>query len=152
MRDNLVVAKTRWLRHNENLLTLDFLLRFHVILDFPNNLVYFEPSRRLNVRDSEDRSGLHFLRKNNQPTIDLVDKGSPAEAAGIKTGDVLLAVNGSEIARSSYYQLRMKLGVPAGPVPVRVKRGDQELNFELQWEDVPPMPPAIVKKKFLDDD
>ena len=150
--NQLIDVKLRWLRGQSNRVSLDFLSRFHVFLDFPNNVAFLESSRRLHVPDSYDLSGIHFLRKNNEAFIDLIDRESPAEQAGIRRGDILLGVEDCDTASTSYVRLRKMLGVRKGPVHVRVKRGDQELNFELRWKELPIVPLPVVKQKFLDDD
>ena len=67
--------------------------------------------------------------------VDIVDgqlvavaplAGSPAEAAGLRTGDVILAVNGDSVAGKTLAEVIEKIKGPAGTVVVlKVARGEQ---------------------------
>lgn len=97
----------------------------------------------------------HLLRKDNDALIESVAAESPAAEAGIKAGDRLLAVDGIrlKVGEIPFDRYRQKLCMPRGPVNVRVKRDNQELEFDLNWADTPlPERPPPVKKKFLPDD
>jgi regulator of sigma E protease len=60
--------------------------------------------------------------------VDLVEKGAPAEAAGLQPGDQILALDGTPV-RSSYQVIRYIKAHPSGAVTFNVKRGDQTLDI-----------------------
>lgn len=67
---------------------------------------------------------------------------SPAEAAGIKAGDEVLAVDGTAV--TSHQGIRQALGsLDAGEtVAIKVKRGDSEQTFSVTLADsIPPLQP-----------
>ena len=56
--------------------------------------------------------------------------GSPAATAGIATGDVVLAIDGEEIADLKAYSALLKARKPGDKVKVRVRRGDDVKEIE----------------------
>jgi len=59
-------------------------------------------------------------------------KGSPAEAAGVKAGDTVLAIDGESVWNLSLVEVISKIRGPKGSkVKLTVKRGDQTLQFEI---------------------
>lgn len=67
----------------------------------------------------------------DQPRIDRVRYGSPAQAAGFKEGDVITAAGGQDVARVA--QIKQYLGTKyAGDsVKLTVKRGEERIEREL---------------------
>ncbi|RJQ64150.1 MAG: RIP metalloprotease RseP [Desulfobacteraceae bacterium] len=66
-------------------------------------------------------SGLYIL----QPSVGKVQEGSPAEKNGLKTGDVIKAIDGHSI--ESWDDMSGLIGESAGkPLSMTVKRGDSE--------------------------
>ncbi|HEX3559656.1 MAG TPA: RIP metalloprotease RseP [Pyrinomonadaceae bacterium] len=61
--------------------------------------------------------------------IDLVEKGSPAEAAGLQPDDQILALDGTPI-RSNYQVVRYIKDHPTGAVTFTIKRKDQTLDIK----------------------
>ena len=57
--------------------------------------------------------------------------GSPAEAAGLRSRDIITAVDGASISALPYYAAMMYLHDPAVPVAVTALRGDQTLQFQV---------------------
>ncbi len=82
--------------------------------------------------------GLKLRPETKVPQVTSVQDGSPAAAAGIREGDVLLQV-GPRLtpdygdAVNAFFFLR-----PDVPVPVRLKRGSEELSLSVtpaEWRD-----------------
>ncbi|MBS1729159.1 MAG: aspartyl protease family protein [Bacteroidetes bacterium] len=70
----------------------DILRRFNIILNYPKQEIFIKPNK--NFSDSFDYSytGLGIYLINGAITITDIMKGSPAEKAGFKIGDVILGV------------------------------------------------------------
>jgi Zn-dependent M28 family amino/carboxypeptidase len=56
--------------------------------------------------------------------------GSPAEKAGIAAGDVILAIDGADVADLKGYSALLKTKKPGDKVKVRVRRGDETKELE----------------------
>jgi len=97
-----------------SILGLEWLARHHVVLDFVNSRIYLRKGAGFDKPDTSDMSGLHMLRTDKGVEVRAVDKGSPAEAAGLKPGDVLQKINGKAIAEYSMFDLRQLLFSEAG--------------------------------------
>lgn len=73
-----------------------------------------------------------FIDQNNIMFPSLLGKiqgGSPAEAAGLQSGDKIVAVNGDEI--SSWQELVEKIQNADGPLELTVLRGDERFQTEV---------------------
>jgi hypothetical protein len=119
-------------------LGLGFLSRFVVTFDFPNDTLYLKKGKRFGQPDCHDRSGLHILRKDGKTVVDSLDKGSPAEAAGFKAGDILVQVGAARAEQTSMFQLRGLFATDAKALQVTVRRGDKDTLLTL---DLAPPPP-----------
>jgi len=62
--------------------------------------------------------------------VKSVLEGSPAEKAGVKPGDVLLAIDAKELKGLREFSEALKAHAPGDTVKVRLKRGDEELTLE----------------------
>lgn len=72
--------------------------RFRLLIDFPGNRLYALPLRdRLEESFPRDRSGLRLVHDGNKLDVTYVAEGSPAAAAGWKTGDVVTAIDGKPV-------------------------------------------------------
>jgi regulator of sigma E protease len=68
----------------------------------------------------------------DQPNeITDLEPGMPAEKAGLKTGDIILAVNGQPI-RAIAQMISMLQKSKEAPVEITVQRGAQQLKFTMQ--------------------
>src|SRR5438552_3694810 len=81
------------------------------------------------------------MKLKGQPTGALVGEvvpKSPSEKAGMKTGDVITAVNGKKI--SDARELRLMIGsmAPGTKVPIEVNREGQSKNINVELAEMPP--------------
>ncbi len=72
-----------------------------------------------------------------KPLVGVVDRDSPAAAAGVRTGDQLTAVNGREVG--AWHEVRAAVAAtPAGePVRLALRRGEQSLAVSLTPSEAP---------------
>ncbi|MCR9248509.1 MAG: trypsin-like peptidase domain-containing protein [bacterium] len=80
--------------------------------------IEFATSRRVDDR-GEPRGGARIVR---------VVSGAPAEAAGIRTGDVVLAVDGIPVADAAVLHQRIVQGRPGGKIALQVLRDERVLG------------------------
>src|SRR6185437_7870940 len=67
-----------------------YLSRYIVTFDFPRDRLYLKKSRGYAEPCRTDQSGMSFKRVDNRTVVDSVDPGSPAAAAGLQPGDVIV--------------------------------------------------------------
>ncbi len=87
------------------------LSRFRVIFDYARERMILEPTTRLSESDEFDMSGLRFTaatatRSAVGVSISAVLRDSPAAEAGVRAGDLLLAVDGVTARDMSLTELR----------------------------------------------
>jgi S1-C subfamily serine protease len=76
---------------------------------------------------------------NHTMTVTRVVPDSPAEAAGFREGDVLLAVNGVSFKdenKEKLHQVKAKM-VPGGEITYTVKRSGQKKDLDVTLATVP---------------
>ena len=93
----------------------------------------------LKPRALQDLENFYALALNNGMLVDSVDRGSPADRAGLRGGDILLAVDGVKVDGRFPEQLppiqNMIASVPVGTsVKLSVKRGTQTTDYNLVTE------------------
>jgi hypothetical protein len=120
---------------NLSSLGLDFLSRHVVTLDFPNLKMYLKKGRSFARRDESNMSGLHVYRLGSRVTVHSVDTPSPARKAGVKAGDAVLKVNGTEAEPTGLWSIRRLLRSGDGKeVTLTLKRGEKtfDVTFRLK--------------------
>ena len=103
------------------------LKRFVVTFDYDHNLMYLKPVRgSVADLDSFDRSGMWINRSAAGFKVVDVAKGGPAEAAGLKAGDQIVAVDARPAAGVDLVGLREALrdDAPGTVLTLAVKRDD----------------------------
>jgi membrane-associated protease RseP (regulator of RpoE activity) len=76
-------------------LGLPVLARFELIVDYTNNRLYVIPNPNLLHQPfARDRLGLWLNKKDSDLVVEFVSPDSPAQAAGLKVGDRITAING----------------------------------------------------------
>jgi len=84
------------------------------------------------VRDAEGQPELGGARPSEQPAVGAVLRGSRAEAAGLRAGDVLLEVNGRPVV-SAHAAREALAGVSIrSALPLTVRRGEQQVELVIE--------------------
>jgi membrane-associated protease RseP (regulator of RpoE activity) len=112
--------------------------RFRVTFDYEHRQVYLEPGKRYADRDHLTRAGVLLTRRAGSVGVESVLANSPAEHAGLRAGDQVLAVDGRDIGQWDLPQISDLLdeGEPGRKVPVRVLRGGQEKKLNIKLAEV----------------
>lgn len=118
-----------------NVLGLDFLVRYNLTFDFANDQWYLKPSKRIDQVEGWNRNGLRCLKRHGQVVVELIDAGSPAQAAGLRIGDVLLQVNGTDVDEFTMLQLRRFFHREGETAKLKIRRGDEELTVSVVQQD-----------------
>jgi hypothetical protein len=72
----------------------DVLSQFDLTLDYPHNRLIFEKNEHFGRRDSYDHAGMWMGQDGEHFTVVDVIAGGPADQAGIKQGESVLAIDG----------------------------------------------------------
>jgi carboxyl-terminal processing protease len=76
--------------------------------------------------------GMWFEKRNDLPTVVAPIPNTPADRAGIRAKDIILAVDGRDITQMTTDQIASLIRGPAGTkVRLTLKRGDQIFDVEL---------------------
>jgi hypothetical protein len=104
---------------------VDLLSRFRMITDYPRDRLLLLPYRDAASREfRRNRSGLRSLPRGDRLVVRHVSRGSPAEAAGWRAGEEIVAVNGWRIGSPDFTDERSYWGSgPAGTI-VRLTMAD----------------------------
>jgi predicted aspartyl protease len=125
---------------NHGLIGGGILSRFDVIFDFPHNKMYLRKNENYNDPFTRDRSGLHIeLQGNsfNQFIIADVIDGSPADIAGIQTGDLILKCNGRPFSRLSLGELTNTFQSELETlVKLTILRNNEEVDVRFRLKDL----------------
>ncbi|HYD88475.1 MAG TPA: S41 family peptidase [Vitreimonas sp.] len=77
--------------------------------------------------------GLELTESTPHHTVVFPLAGTPAEAAGVLSGDKIIAIDGSDVTGASLSDVvRMLRGAPGSEVAVTVTRDEERLTFEMR--------------------
>lgn len=85
------------------------LKRFVVTFDYGHQKMYLKPLGTVADTGTYDRAGMWFNLCDNGYRIVAVTKGGPAEAAGLRQGDVIVAIDGKPAKALPLYETRRRL-------------------------------------------
>jgi PDZ domain-containing protein/aspartyl protease len=111
-----------------------FLARFRIVYDYSRRRVILEPGPRFEEPFTADMSGLRLRSRTLAlRTIEIarVSEGSPAEAAGLRAGDLLLSVDGRGVRPFDLPDVRARLE-RAGPVRLELSRDGRRRTVVLE--------------------
>ncbi|HET9181783.1 MAG TPA: PDZ domain-containing protein [Candidatus Angelobacter sp.] len=102
----------------------DVLKQFIFICDYARHRLIFEKNSQFGLRDSYDRAGVWLAQNSNNFEVYDVIPGGAADHAALKTGDIVVAVNGVSTAKLALTDVRdsWKYGAPGTEVRLRVRQ------------------------------
>lgn len=111
--------------------------KFVMTLDYSARKVYFRKSSFFAEAYDVDRSGVFLSVEAGKFTVVEVVTGSPAATAGLKTGDVLVTVNGTAVSTLHPLKVKTAFRGPAGSrVKVTVLREGKRVDAEITLRDL----------------
>jgi carboxyl-terminal processing protease len=98
------------------------------------------------TKGSTSGVGLVLSKRSNILCVVASEHGSPAEAAGVRPGDYVTAIDGTNVEDSSLLKAESLLrGVPGSVVKISVFRGSQTKPIEIQMTRKNPEPAVATR-------
>ncbi|HEU4469526.1 MAG TPA: aspartyl protease family protein [Flavisolibacter sp.] len=120
--------------HLGGLIGNDLLRRFNVILNYDKKDIHLVPNSHFKENFDYAYTGIEFYYMDGQVIIGDVAKGSPAEKAGLKEEDVVIAINNS--FQQSLQQYKAAIQVPGARIKIIVARDGNLMEFELRVKSI----------------
>ena len=113
------------------LLGNDIMRRFNVIMNYDKRDFYIVPNSHFEDPFDYSYCGMELYFINGQIIAGDVAKNSPAEKAGVKEGDIIIAINKNFNQNLNQYKLLLQSADQR--IQLVVKRGDElvEINFKV---------------------
>ncbi len=127
---------TRWNTATYNSLGANSLCRYVVTFDFPGRAIYLKKGRRFEATPNWDSAGLDLFVLRGKVTVRIVDRGSPADLAGIVAGDYVVRIKDVPAAQTSVSKMRRAVAASAGgKMSITVERDGAEIECVMK---IPP--------------
>lgn len=124
----------------DGLLGGDVLRRFTVTLDYGRGRMYLQPNGRLRepFRRGLAGMGIFALPPDFRAfRLTHVDEGGPADAAGLRADDVIVAVDGRPASALALHELRDLFKRPGAAYALTIRRGAETLQTRIVLPDTP---------------
>ena len=109
------------------------LKQFNITFDYPRQQLFFEKNADYGRPDVADRSGLWLERVGDVFEVLDVVAGSAAADAGIKAGDLIVAMDGKPASSWKLSDARERLkAAPGTHVRLGVERSKQPIDLKLR--------------------
>lgn len=115
------------------------LKRYVVTLDYEHTTMYLKPvAGPVADLDMFDRAGMWINQSDAGYKVFDLTKGAPAEAAGLKVDDEIVAVDGKPASSIPLYEMRRQLRDEAAGtvVTLAVKRGGETMDVKVALRDL----------------
>jgi predicted aspartyl protease len=116
-----------------------FLKNFNITIDYERRTVWFENFTGKTIDDPLGETGISATYSDSSKGIVVarVSPDSPAAEAGVKERDVILSLNGQDLHRETYRQMRGLLEGPVGSkVKLAIQRGGTLKRFEIERKEL----------------
>jgi len=116
----------------------DVLSQFSVTFDYSRQQIIFEPNPTYGRHDTWDRAGMWLGQDGDQYRVVDVIAGSPAEEAGIKVDDRVLAIDGTSVAKLALSDVRQRMRTepPGRAVTLRVESAGLSRTVVIKLRDL----------------
>ena len=112
----------------------DILRRFNAIINYSKGDIYIIPNTRYSETFDYSYSGMELYMVEGKIIVGDVAKGSPAEEAGIKEGDEVLAVNNSFTQNLNQYKIALQ--TPNEKVKIYLRRKGELMQIEFKVKSI----------------
>lgn len=116
------------------LLGNDIMRRFNVTLNYEKSEIYIMPNKHYNEPFDYSYSGMELYLVDGKIVVGDVAKGSPAEAAGLKEGDEVVAINKNFSLNLNQYKLALQ--TPNEKVKLILRRDGKLFDVEFRVKSI----------------
>jgi Aspartyl protease/PDZ domain len=106
--------------------------RFKMTVDYSRRQIILEPSERLNIPTDFDLFEVELVQEGQQFKVKDVYQPGIAGAAGLKPGDILLALNGKETSNLNLVQIKRMFKWDGREIVLLVKRGEKTVPIKVK--------------------
>lgn len=110
----------------------DILRRFNVILNYPRGDIYLTPNKHYTDPFDYSYAGIELYLIEGLIIVGDVAKGSPAEAAGIKEGDQVMAINKNFSQNLNQYKIALQAANERIHIILRRQGDIREIEFKIR--------------------
>lgn len=112
----------------------DLLRRFNVVMNYQKRHFYLTPNSHFNDPFDYSYSGVELYYMDGEILLGDVAKGSPAEKAGLKEGDVVVAINRN--FTQNLQLMKTALQNTNGTIRMIVRRDGELLDFDFKVKNI----------------
>ena len=112
----------------------DLLRRFNLILNYPKREIHLLPNGHFNDVFDYAYTGMSIYYLNGQIIIDNVIEGSPADKAGLKAEDIIIAVGNN--FTNNIIQYKNLLQSPNEKISVVITRNQKLIQFNIKPKSI----------------
>ncbi len=113
---------------------MGFAIPIETAISYADNFVKGEDVRRPYIGVSIYDGSTSFFGGDTKVVIESVEKGSPADDAGMKAGDVIKEIDGEEVENSSYFKYKLYNHKIGDKVKIKVERNGKDKTFTVKLE------------------
>ena len=112
----------------------DLLRRFNTIFNYQKRQFYLVPNKHYNEPFDYAYSGMELYLIDGEVMIGDVAKGSPAEKAGIKEGDIIIGVN--KVLHGTLQQMKEAVNKTGDKVRLLIRRDNALMQFDFKVKNI----------------
>jgi hypothetical protein len=112
----------------------DLLRRFNIILNYDHRDIYLLPNSHYNEPFDYSYTGMELFYENGHIVIGDVAKGSPAEAVGLKEGDIVIAIDRN--FNQSIQQYKLAIQNAGDKLKMIIQRGPDVFEYSLKVKSI----------------
>ena len=113
----------------QNILGLDYLDRYRVTIDFPNQRFYLLKGKHFASRDFGQTCGIGILFKPAGIEVESVDERGPACSSGVRVKDIIIELCDKPVAKLKPSEIDDLLTTEGKPVGMIIQRGEKRIKI-----------------------
>lgn len=113
---------------------MGFAIPIETAINYANNFIKGTDVRHPYIGVSIYDSAASFFSNETYVVVESVEKGSPADDAGIKAGDIITEIGDEKVENSSYFKYKLYSYEIGDTIKIKVERNGKEKTFKVKLE------------------